>query len=46
MCSDPLDPGGEVRVCSVSRTIAMPDIFDFGVHSGEQVHTEFPELRK
>ena len=25
MCSDPLDPGGEVRGCSVGCTIAMPD---------------------
>ena len=42
MCSDPLDPGGEVRGCSVGCTLAMSDISPCRL----EVQREFPELQK
>ena len=46
MCSDPLDPGGEVRGCSVAGTLDMSDISPFRVAAVLNVHREFPELKK
>ena len=46
MCSDPLDPGAEVRGCSVSWTLSMWDIPRFRAASAFNVHREFPEEEK
>ena len=46
MCSDPLDPGGEVRGCSVGCTLGMSDISHFCVTAASNVHREFPELKE
>ena len=45
MCSDPLDPGGEVRGCSVGCTFGMSDRSPFRVAAALHVHREFPELK-
>ena len=45
MCSDPLDPGEEVRGCSVGCTIAI-SISHLMLCSRWQVHRECPELKK
>ena len=45
MCSDPLDPGGEVRDCSVGCTLGMSDVSPFRAAAALDVHTEFPELK-
>ena len=42
MYSDPLDPGEEVRGCSVGYKLAKSDISTCSLH----VHREFPELKK
>ena len=46
MCSDPVDPGGEVRGCCVGCTIAMSDVspFVFIVTAGKNIG--FLELKK
>ena len=44
MCSDPRDPGGEVRGCSVGCTIGMSDIAPFRAAAALNVHRRFPEL--
>ena len=46
MCSDPLDPGEEVRGCSVGCTLGMSDTSPFRVTAALNVHREFPELKK
>ena len=46
MCSDPLDPGGEVRGCSVGCTLCMSDISPLRVAAALNVHRGFPELKK
>ena len=46
MCSDPLDPGGDVRDCSVGCTLGMSDISPFRAAAALNVHREFPELKK
>ena len=46
MCSDPLDPGGEVCGCSVGCTLGMSDISPLRVYAAWNVHREFPELKK
>ena len=45
MCSDPLDPGGEVRGCSVGCTLVMSDALPFRAAAALDVHTVFPELK-
>ena len=45
MCSDPLDPGEEVRGCSVGCTLGMSDISPFRVTAALNVHREFPEIK-
>ena len=47
MCSDPLDPGGEVPGCSVGCTLDMSHISPFRVAAALNVHTlrEFSELK-
>ena len=45
MCSDPLDPGGEVRGCSVGCTIVMSDMSPFRAVAALNVRREFPELK-
>ena len=44
--SDPLDPGGEVRCCSVGFTISMSDIAPFRAAAALNVQTMFPEKKK
>ena len=39
MCSDPLDPGGEVRGCSVGCTLGMLDVLPLGAAAALDVHT-------
>ena len=46
MCSDPLDPGGEVRGCCVGCTLGMSHISPLPVAAALKVHREFPELKK
>ena len=46
MCSDPLDPGREVRGCSAGCTLGMSDISPFRVAAALDVHREFPELKQ
>ena len=47
MCSDPLDPGGEVRGCSVGGTIAMSGILPLVfIAAGRTIDREFTELKK
>ena len=45
MCSDPLDPGGEVRDCSVGCTLGMSDVLPFRAAAALDVHTVFPEVK-
>ena len=45
MCSDPLDPGGEVRGCSVGGTFSMSDILPLRVASALNVHRGFLEQK-
>ena len=45
MCSDPLDPGGEVRGCSAGWTLGMSDVLPFGAAAAFDVQKEFPELK-
>ena len=46
MCSDPLDPGEDVRGCSVGCTLGMSGISPSRVAAAFNVHLEFPELKK
>ena len=46
MRSGALDPGGEVRGCSVGSTLGMSEISPFRVAAALDVHREFPELEK
>ena len=46
MCFDPLDPGGEVRGCSVGDTLDMSNTSPFRVAAALNVHREFPKLKK
>ena len=46
MCSDPFDPGREVRGCSVGCTLGMSDVSPFRAAAALDVHTEFPEEKK
>ena len=43
MCSDPLDPGGELLCALHNHHVGHTA---FGVHGSWQVHREFPELKK
>ena len=40
MCSDPLDPGREVRGCSAGCTLGMSDISPFRVAAALNVHRQ------
>ena len=46
MCSDPLDPGGQVRGCSVGWAIGTWNIEPFRAAAALNVHTVFPKLKK
>ena len=45
MCSDPLDPGGEVRGSSVGCTIGMSDILAIRVAAALDLHRGLLELK-
>ena len=46
MCSEPLDPGGEVRGCPVRFTIGMSDILPLRDAPAMNVHRRIVELKK
>ena len=47
MCSDTLDPGGEVRGCSVGCILGMPEIPPFVfIAASYLVYMRFLELKK
>ena len=45
MCFDPLDPGGEVRGCSVGDTLDMSNTSPFRVAAALHVYREFTVLK-
>ena len=45
MCSDPLDPGGKVRGCSVGCKLGMSDVLSFRSAAALDVHTMLPERK-
>ena len=46
MCSDTLDPGGEVRGCSVGCILGMPEISPSVFIAAASRYMEFLELKK
>ena len=46
MCSDTLDPGGEVRGCSVGCILGMPEISPSVFIAAASRHMGFLELKK
>ena len=46
MCSDTLNPGGDVQICSVGCILGMPEISPFVFIVTASRYMGFPELKK
>ena len=46
MCSDTLNPGGEVQICSVGCILGMPEIPSFLFIAAARRYMGFEELKK